>query len=170
MKLKDLDKMLESVLEDTEKLGIETGKITGITIKSGDYSFCARCCKRERFYSNTTVQEEFCIEVCESVLNIPEKSLKTIIAHEVLHTCKGCFGHTKKWNIYAKRMNDFMGYKIQRTTGNLDMSGYTPTFSYMLECNTCGNTIGRRKRSSIIDHPERYKCPRCHCASLVLVS
>ena len=167
--MKKLKKILESVLEDTRRLGIETGNITGIMIKKGDHAFCARCCKKERYYASTAI-EEFSIEVSESILNIPTESLKTIIAHEVLHTCKDCFGHNKKWKMLAKRMNNFMGYQIQTTTGNLNMSGYTPSFSYILKCNMCGMTIGRRKRSSIIEHPERYKCPRCKCASLVLVS
>lgn len=166
----ELNKLLERVMEDTERLGIKTGCITGIVVKKGDHSFSARCCKKQKYFSSTSIQEEFVIEVSESVLNIPVSSLQTIIAHEVLHTVKGCFGHTKKWKLYAKRMNDFMGYEIQRTTANLDMSGYTPSYNYMLQCTLCGNEIGRRKRCSLIDHPEKYKCPRCANASLVRVS
>ena len=166
----DLNKLLDCVLEDTKKLGIKTGKINGIVVKKGNHSFSARCCKFKRPFSSTNIQEEFTIEVSESALNIPTPSLQTIIAHEVLHTVEGCFNHTKKWKMFAKRMNDFCGYKIQRTTANLDMSGYSPKFNYMLQCETCGMQIGRRKKSKVIEHPEKYKCPRCKQARLVRLS
>lgn len=168
--MEKLKELLKIVLEDTDRLGIETGNITGIIVKKGDHAFSARCCKRQRYYSSTMAYNEFIIEVSESVLNIPTDSLKTIIAHEVLHTVDGCFLHTKKWRMYAKRMNDFLSYKIDRTTVNLDMSGYTPSFKYMIQCTLCGMTIGRRRKSIIIEHPENYKCPRCGQVSLTRIS
>ena len=55
---------------------------------------------------------------------ISEQACKETMIHEILHTCKGCKGHTGLWLIYANIMNKKYGYHIKRTTSGEEKGGY----------------------------------------------
>lgn len=38
-----------------------------------------------------------------------------VLAHEILHTCRGCANHGLRWKDYAQRMNELYGYGVERT-------------------------------------------------------
>ena len=59
---------------------------------------------------------EFTIEISEFVLGCEENKLRQIIAHEVLHTCRGCYDHGERWKTYANAMNKAYGYNIRRVS------------------------------------------------------
>ena len=90
-----------------------------------------------------------------------------VLAHEVLHTCYGCSNHGPRWKGYAQRMNAAYGYHISRTDsyGGLGIEDDRPVRYYVV-CQTCGRRIPRMKRSSLVDHPERY---RCNCGGVLRV-
>ena len=71
------------------------------------------CCKlRKGTYS---------IEVARTVAEGPEKSCLEVLAHELLHTCRGCRDHGERWREYAGRMNRAYGYDIRRVTTNASL-------------------------------------------------
>lgn len=89
-----------------------------------------------------------------------ERAVMQVLCHEVLHTCYGCSNHGPRWRGYAQRMNAAYGYQIQRTD-NYDALGiqdHRPVRYYVV-CQRCGRRIPRMKRSPLVDHPERYRCP-----------
>ena len=100
------------------------------------------------------------IELSERLLGADETARRRTLAHEVLHTCRGCRGHGKRWKGYAERMNSAFGYGISRT-GSYEKAGIEPPpAKYMVVCTSCGTEFPRMKRSKLVDHPERYRC-RC---------
>jgi predicted SprT family Zn-dependent metalloprotease len=82
-----------------------------------------------------------------------------VLAHEVLHTCRGCSNHGPRWKGYAQRMNAAYGYHISRTDNydSLGIADQRPV-RYWVVCARCGTRIPRMKRSPLVDHPERYRC------------
>lgn len=82
-----------------------------------------------------------------------------VLAHEVLHTCRGCSNHGARWKSYAQRMNAAYGYRIRRTDdyGSLGIEDDRPV-RYWVVCQQCARRIPRMKRSPLVSHPERYRC------------
>lgn len=35
-------------------------------------------------------------------------------------------------------------------------------YPYIVECTSCGNKIGRYRKSHIIKNPEKFRCEVCH--------
>lgn len=106
-------------------------------------------------------QGRFIIELSERLLLSEEIACRQTLAHEVLHTCPNCQNHQACWRTYAMAMNDHFGYSIRRTQSGEEL-GVEPFGMprYLLECQQCGAQLRRMRRSSLIDHPERYRC-RC---------
>ena len=84
-----------------------------------------------------------------------------MLAHEVLHTCRGCRNHGERWKGYAAKMNARWGYHISRT-GTWEAMGLPEQkpARYVLVCTRCGTEFVRARASSVVLHPERYRC-RC---------
>lgn len=61
------------------------------------------------------------IEVSEFILDCDPDKIRGVIAHEVLHTCRGCYNHGDMWKRYAAMMNSAYGYNIKRTSSNEEM-------------------------------------------------
>lgn len=37
-----------------------------------------------------------------------------------------------------------------------------PKYPYIVECTSCGNRIGRYRKSHIVKSPEKFRCEVCH--------
>ena len=61
------------------------------------------------------------IEVSEFILGCDPEKIRGVLAHEILHTCKGCYNHGNMWKEYAAMMNSAYGYNIKRTSSNEEM-------------------------------------------------
>ena len=57
--------------------------------------------------------EKYEIHLSEDVLKANESEIKSIIAHEILHTCFLSMEHNWLWQTYQKSMNSHYGYDIQ---------------------------------------------------------
>ena len=108
--------------------------------------------------------KDFYIEINEKLLSgkISEEKIREILAHEVLHTCRGCFDHGEKWKAYARRMNEDWGYHISRTARFEDLGLKEPEtkepFRYIIRCEKCGKEIKRRRRSRLVTRTRDYRC------------
>lgn len=114
------------------------------------------CCKR--------TSSGYIIEISERLLSSDEKTCLETLAHEVIHTCRGCQNHQKKWKEYAALLGEALGLDIERT-GSPDKLGLSleeleKEARYALICEGCGLIIKRTRRSRLIEHPEHYRC-RC---------
>lgn len=102
----------------------------------------------------------YSIEVSASLLGRPEL-LRQTIAHELLHTCKGCGNHGTLWKAYAARVNEALGYSVQRLTPADPQDSAplrTEEVKYVLLCTSCGAKIPRCRMSKVVKYPWRYRC------------
>ena len=88
-----------------------------------------------------------------------EDAVLQVLAHEALHTCRGCANHGARWKSYAAKMNAAYGYGISRTDKfeDLGLEDDRPV-RYWVVCAQCGRRTPRMKRSPLVEHPERYRC------------
>ena len=105
--------------------------------------------------------EGYIIEISARLLPAGEAAVREVLAHEVIHTCRGCGNHGPRWQTYAGRMNRRWGYHISRT-GTWEALGLPEQKEarYVLVCTRCGTEFVRTRASSLVRHPERYRC-RC---------
>ena len=101
--------------EELLKRVISEAKASGIPVSRRiSTEVCSNARAKKRFAACRKKGRDFYIEINERLLSgeIPEEKIREILAHEVLHTCRGCFDHGEKWK----------NSKVQRTgaggTGN----------------------------------------------------
>lgn len=99
------------------------------------------------------------IEVSADILEDREL-LRQTLCHELLHTCPGCQDHGKIWKAYAQRLNQRFGYHIERTvkTEECPVPLRHEEVKYILECQSCGARILRKRMSKVVKTPWRYRC------------
>ena len=126
------------------------------------------------------------IEISEFILACDLEKISEVMAHEVLHTCKGCYNHGNMWKRYAAMMNSAYGYDIKRTSSNEEMGiqdtevkGKTYSsvmenpesagretgtsagrVKYIIKCRKCGREYPRQRCSAVVKNPKAYRC-RC---------
>lgn len=117
-------------------------------------------CKREKGLNGETYK----IEIGEALLTAEEKVIRTVLAHELLHTCRGCYNHGSRWKKYAYQMNQNYGYRIKTTATYEELGLKAPErqkkINYMITCQKCGKIFYRQKRSRLIANITQYRC-RC---------
>lgn len=172
MKQKYLRALLEEVLSDFSKLNIPVSDHTlpDIKINTRAKSRFGSCRKVWKTASGGWASKPvspmqhpyFRIEICESVLDAGEQEIKNILAHELLHTCPGCYNHGKRWKAYAARINNIYGYNITATTTyermGLNRPEKKPVYRYRIECSRCGKVFYRQKKSKVVSNIDRYRC------------
>lgn len=102
----------------------------------------------------------YTIEVSASVTDNTEK-LRETLAHELLHTCKGCDNHGELWKSYAKIVNAALGMSVQRLAPAEETAPASlrrDEIKYVLECQSCGTKIYRTRMSKAVKSPWRYRC------------
>ena len=113
------------------------------------------------------IGKSYIIEISAALLDERadiKNGLKNTILHELLHTCRGCMKHTGKWKELADRVNAAYGYKIRRAASPAERmipQELVPPAKYLIKCTKCGVEIARRKRSSLVEHPQNYRCGKC---------
>lgn len=115
-------------------------------------------CKRQKIFD----EQHFIIEVGSALLRTDRQKVKTILAHEVLHTCYGCYNHGSRWKSYAGRMNRDLGYEIKTTTTYEELGLTAPErkvhIRYVITCTRCGRQFYRQKKSKLITNIRHYRC------------
>lgn len=160
-----LAELFGQVVKELTSIGIPiSSRIRGPVINSRARARFG-CCKAEKKTAMPTV---YTIEISRKTLAAPENKIKEIIAHELLHTCKGCMNHGKKWKEYASHLRRAFGYDITRTTTSESLGlEETPAlrtgtdYRYRLVCQGCGAEILRNKRCKVVENPGNYRCGKC---------
>lgn len=100
------------------------------------------------------------IEVSSSILE-DEALLRPTLAHELLHTCPGCRNHGARWKAYAQLAGQSLDCRIERTVKTESDPGPLrhEEIKYILECQSCGAQIKRKRMSKAVKAPWRYRCP-----------
>lgn len=110
------------------------------------------CCKKK--------DGKFIIEISEFVLDYPVDEIKNVVAHEIIHTCYGCFNHQKRFKAYGEKLKA-LGYKVTTTYKGEEKTPAELDARYMAVCQGCGEVIYRIRRSPLITHPQKYRCAKC---------
>lgn len=102
----DINKLFNNVLNDARAIGVPISNriIPIIFIDKEMYDRVGACYKYH-------FPERYEIHLSEDVLRAKENDIKSIIAHEILHTC--CMEHKGKWKLYQIKMNKYLSYNIQ---------------------------------------------------------
>ena len=163
-----LEELFKEVTEEVRGVGIPvSARIVGPVINTRAKARFG-CCKAGK---KTIGPVSYTIEISSAVLAADEKFIKEIIAHELLHTCKGCMNHGKKWKQYTETLHAAYGYNITRTSTyeslglerpeSASSSGQPQGYKYRLVCQNCGGEILRKKMCKVVANPGNYRCGKC---------
>ncbi|CRH92175.1 SprT-like family protein [Peptoniphilus asaccharolyticus DSM 20463] len=148
------DETLLKVKSEIEQLGIQVGKIKPSVKLTSNKTTLGTCNK----LNNSDF--DFEIRITKYIAN--EQALKNTIAHEILHSVKGCFNHQKKWKAMAEKVNSKYGYNITRL-GDISEANVKP--KYIVVCKNCGLEYKYFKKGKVIKYLEanskNIKCGKC---------
>lgn len=120
---------------------------------------------RRRFGKCTREKNGYAIELSQHLLSADDTAVETVILHELLHTCPGCMNHGSKWKSYAERLNQKYGYHIKSVSTydafGLEDPGSRETVKYMVVCTECGAEYPRKRKCSLVENVDRYRCGKC---------
>ena len=118
---------------------------------------------RKRFGACKRENGVFHIEISSFILDCDIAKIRNVIAHEVLHTCRGCDNHGKIWKSYAAIMNAKYGYHIKRTSSFSEMGLPEPEpaehrIKYVMKCTRCGREYPRERFTCVMKKINAYRC------------
>lgn len=181
-----LDRLYKECVKELKNIGIDinnTNVIGNIDMKIARRN-CKRygCCKQEEPDVSTKsitkrgrsiivkydVFKKHHIEISKWVLELDDKIIKNTIMHELIHCMPYCSNHGAKFKMYAKYINEKLGYDIS-TVGNkrldyeksnlkYDETKYT-NYKYKVVCKKCGQEFYRQRIKS--NFTRKYKCGKC---------
>ena len=159
--MKNFKELQEICLKEVRDAGIVPGNIVKWSVNRRAKSRWGQCSKMR----NGECEIQISARLLEDD-RISEQACKDTMIHEILHTCKGCSGHTGKWKEYAERMNRLYGYHIKRvTTGeekgveNYERKG--KPVKYIFQCAGCGQIVKRKRACDFTKHYRQYICGIC---------
>ncbi len=162
--MNDFDLLLSDVIRQAKEIGIPVGaNIRPHVIVNTRAKKRYGCCIKRGF--------GFTIELSSMLADVDERLCRQTIAHEVLHTCFGCYNHQSRWKSYAARMRAAYGYDIKRTETpfnlGIDEKTAKKAVRYIITCGKCGAVIERTRASRLVKQPQSY---RCRCGGKLTVS
>lgn len=111
------------------------------------------CCRMSRSTGLFTIEISSFMLSGENTALLPET-----MAHEVLHTCPGCFNHGSQWKRYAITVNRALGFDVSRTA-NPESGDYSPPpAKHVVICTKCGKRFERQRESKLTKRPWLYRC------------
>ncbi len=160
--MKNLYAVYNDCLNEIKTCGIVPGNIVDVTINTRAKRRWGRCTVENGFYK---------IEISDRLLqdDVDIKATKNTMAHEILHTVKGCMNHGLNWQSVANKVNMAYPdiYNIKRTTSS-EEKGLEPigkcrndTAKYALVCKDCGHRNVYKRAGKAVQNPNRYRCGIC---------
>ena len=157
MGTRNLNQLYDECKAELKSIGIEPNPIKEIRVNPRPKRRLGRARCRNGEYtieiSGITLREE-----------VPDKKVKQVIIHEMLHCCDGALNHGDTWKRLANKVNLNLGYNVTRC-GSLAEMGLTEetvyTRKYKITCQKCGSVYYRERASNVTKHPERYVCAKC---------
>lgn len=153
MTQEELDSQLASSIRELRTLGVPISREIrpGLVVNTRAQRRLGCCVYRDG---------AFIIEVSARILE-DFQLFKVTLLHELLHTCYGCQNHGKRWKAYAQKVGEALGVEIART---VQLEGQPQRLrqeevKYLLQCQSCGRVIPRKRMSKAVKYPSRYRCP-----------
>lgn len=151
----NLDNVLREVVSEAKAIGIPvSNRINPHVAVNSRPKKRFGCCRKEGL--------NYQIEISAFALNGDDKAIRGIIAHEVLHTCKGTYKHDSLWKSYAARMNKAYGYNIKTTSSYEEVGLAEPSrpdkTKYIIKCRKCGKEYPRQRYTRMMKRIRYYRC------------
>ena len=154
-KQNDFNKLLLEVAAEAVRVGVPISDRIRSSVKINTRA-------KTRFGMCIRENGVYTIELSAVLLTAPERSCRQTLAHELIHTCKGCDNHGRLFKQYADVMNRAYGYDIRRTNSHeemgIDAERSGKKVNYILECCSCRAQIKRSRFTSVVAYPSRYRC------------
>ena len=155
--MRNLQKIFVECLDKVKALDIPVGNIDSIGWKKLDKEW-GICIQYERI--NT-----FDIKIstiCQRKIILMD-DLKSIVIHEILHTCEGCFEHTNLWVGYALRVDDAYGYSVATFKSPFEFMNHDMPILFTGVCKNCGGRCEFRNPSNWqkIQNGAKFHCGWC---------
>jgi len=171
------EKRAEALLEKCIKLLQDEGipvssRIQGVIINPGIRSRFGSC-RKVTAGKNTDAGRNkdggrgaaYRIELSSRLMEAADRDIETVLLHELLHTCPQCMNHGSLWKSHAARLNEKYGYQIKATSRyedfGLNNPGSRETVKYRIVCTGCGLEMTRKRRCSLVENIDRYRCGKC---------
>ena len=88
---------------------------------------------------------KFTISLNPKLKNMSEQLIKDVIAHEIIHTVKGCFNHGYNFKNYMYRVNyNCKNYNVETKTKSKEWEE-NKQYKYKLTCKKCGKVFYRNR-------------------------
>lgn len=87
---------------------------------------------------------QFEIKLSKYLLECDKQLIKNTIAHELIHTCKGCFNHGYNFKSLMYKINKELGYNVALKNKNKEFSQKFE-YKYKLTCSECGKVFYRNR-------------------------
>lgn len=154
----DLQKVAGECIDEMKRVGIPIRDEEIVGIEAKEIRECFGLCTRNECWQNfkmtartykITVHEDLIRDEC------PEKELKEVVVHELIHTCPRCGIHGKTWRKYAQIMIDAYGYSLLEGKDNNSIFHKDKPILHKYVCPKCGVRYDSRSEGG--DH----QCPFC---------
>lgn len=160
-----LNAWLGQVIAEARALGIPvSARIEGKVVVNHRAKARFGCCRKLPGITGARFQ----IEISKAVQEAPEPTVRSILAHEILHTCPGCMNHQARWQSFGEAMGKSYGYTVSRTGTYPGLGLSDPriqrAYRYVICCEGCGRKIFRQRKSRVVQSPHLY---RCRCGGLL---
>ena len=135
------------------------------------------CCKQEDPDKTTAYREKrlICyrkynkhnIEISKWLMDLNDDIIKNTIMHEIIHCFPNCNNHGKYFKMYAKIINQKLGYDISRVgnkeedykKSNIEYNDESVKFKYKIVCKDCGLIYYRQRL--LRNFEKKYRCGKC---------
>lgn len=175
-----LQKLYKECVEELKSIDInldenEIGKI--------DINFAKRknkrygCCKQEEPDKKTAYRKngviyyrkynKHQIEISKWIMDLNDEIIKNTIMHEIIHCFPDCNNHGKQFKVYAKIINQKLGYNISRLgnkeedykKSNLEYNQEKTNIKYRIICEKCSFIYYRQRL--LKNFEKKYRCGKC---------
>lgn len=101
----------------------------------------------------------YTITISRYIDTLSLQEIKDVMMHELIHTIPGCFNHSAQFTRFADMINHKSQqiYHVQTRYKGSTFQQNTP-YKYVIECSHCGQRLYRTRKSTITEHPGRYRC------------
>lgn len=160
--ISDYIELIENETEEIKKTLILNGipvssNITEVKVNARATTRAGQCTKRFGYNGKATYGIEISIHLKDKSIDI----IRSVIAHELLHTCPNCINHGEIWKHYAEIASKLLNISIERTMNEQLVEKRSKNYKYMVKCVSCNNEIYREKLSNLVKFPSDYKCAFC---------
>ena len=153
-----LNKLYKECIDELNSININVEKNRTIELKINTRSKKRYgCCKK-------ISKEKYLLEVSEWVMDLNEDIIKNTIMHEIIHCFPFCNNHGKEFKMYAKYINERLGYDISRLGNKKEdfaksnIKYEEKQYKYVIKCTNCGKLIYRNRLDRNFFRKYRCKC------------